>query len=122
MTSSTTAAQKRAAAKKAEEVDPFFLETRVIENNLHADTAAGEVVLPLSLKTKVFRQMRDSGLDGLDQIETFVLKPIPGGQKIIDTLEDLELSVTMTIVNDWYAAITERQGASLGESSGSQTS
>lgn len=119
MASSTTAAQKRAAAKPKAEVDPLFFESRVIENNLHADTAEGEIVIPLLLKTKIFRAMADSGLNGLEQMIEFVLMP-NGGKKLVDKVEELDISVSMRLAGAWFDAITARQEAeSLGESSGS---
>lgn len=119
MASSTTAAQKRAAAKPKADVDPLFYESRVIENNLHADTAEGEIILPLLLKTKTFRAMADSGLNGIEQMIEFVALPL-GGKRLVDKIDELDVSVTGRLSNDWFKAITDRQeAASLGESSGS---
>lgn len=119
MASSTTAAQKRAAAKPKPDVDPLFYESRVIENSLHADTAEGEIVLPLLLKTKTYRAMADSGLNGVEQMIEYVVLP-NGGKKLVDRIDELDISVTTQLSNDWFHAITDRQEAkSLGESSGS---
>ena len=120
MASTTSAAQKRAAAKKPAPaaVDPLFYESKVIENNLHATTAEGEIVLPLLLKTKAFREMAGSGLNGLEQLITYVVLPA-GGKALVNRIEELDISVTQRLASDWFEAIAERQGTSLGESSGS---
>ncbi len=126
MASSTTAAQKRAATRKVTqkpEIDPLFFETRVVENNLHADTAEGEIVLPLSLKTKTYRAMADSGLNGLEQLIEFVVLPAPGGKGLVAKIEELDVFVALKLQEAWFHAVMNREDVkSLGESAGSQPS
>jgi hypothetical protein len=92
----------------------------VIDGKLVCQTNEGELKLPLQLKTKIIRAMRDSGLD---QIAQFVLMlDSLGDQATLDKIDELDFLDTVKIVTRFFEEYTKLQESAMGESFGSLTS
>lgn len=128
-----TAAQKAEAARKVAELAEAEAEReetarrekleaqvkankaryRVIENNLHfLIPGEDDIVVPLTMKTKVYRQMTESNGNGFDQLIEFVFAPLG----LEDRIDELDIVDTTLLVNAWFHEFAQLQGAtSLGE-------
>lgn len=115
MTTSTRASR----AKKTPAGDePEF---RVVENNLHVvTTTEGEIVLPLKVKTKVFRKIAED--DGDEMKQLFSLLDQLGDDRTPEILDELDIFETQAIVKRFFDEFTQKAQASLGESQRSSNS
>lgn len=86
---------------------------RVIENNLHFLVPGEEdIVVPLTMKTKVYREMTESTENGLGQLIEHVFVPLG----LEDRVDELDIIDTTLLVNAWFYEFGKLQGAaSLGE-------
>lgn len=86
----------------------------VVGSTFYAQTTEGELRIPLSFKTKLFRSI--SGLaDETDQV--FALLDGIGDKQTAATLDELDIFDTMELVESFFQAFTEKNRARLGESS-----
>lgn len=99
------------------ETKPEFL---VVDDKLIAQSTEGELALPLVLKTKLMRSLRDAGVDAVEQFFTIV--DSLGDASVKAKIDELDFMDTVRIANKFFEVYTQRQEALLGESSGSQGS
>jgi len=114
MTTSTRASR----AKKTPAGDePEF---RIVENNLHViTTTEGEIVLPLKVKTKVFRAL--SELDD-EMKQLFAMLDDLGDAETPQKLDELDIFETQKIVARFFEEFQAKAQASVGESQRSSNS
>lgn len=91
---------------------PRFL---IVESNLHVQTSKeGELVLPLDIPTKVFRQIGGEQ-EELDQL--FSILDALGDQDASDKLANLGILETMGIVTRFFEEFSKKAQATMGEAS-----
>jgi len=95
-------------------------EFRIVENNLHViTTTEGEIVLPLKVKTKVFRAISEID-DELKQL--FALLDDLGDSHTPAVLDELDIFETQQIVARFFEDFQKKAQASVGESQRSSNS
>lgn len=115
MATTTRAAR---AKKTPSGTEPEF---RVVENNLHViTTTEGEIVLPLKVKTKVFRKIAEDEGDEMKQL--FGLLDELGDEQTPAILDELDIFETQSIVARFFEEFTAKAQASVGESQRSSNS
>jgi hypothetical protein len=101
------------AEKIAEQVKANRSRYKLIERNIHFTTLDDvEIVVPIAMKTKTYRAMSESGLDGFEQLMTFVFEP----HHLTEAVDELDIFDTTLLVSIWYHEFAKIQEAqSLGE-------
>jgi hypothetical protein len=85
---------------------------RVEDETFIADTADGELRIPLRFKTKLMRVIRD--LDGeLDQV--FALLDGIGDTETAEALDELDIFESLDLVTEYFAAWEAKHQATVGE-------
>jgi hypothetical protein len=113
-----TTPSKSTAKKTPAGDEPEF---RVVENNLHViTTTEGELVLPLKVKTKLFREISTEGSTELDQF--FLLLDGIGDAGTVDKIDELDIFETNKIVARFFQEFEAKAQATLGESQRSSNS
>jgi hypothetical protein len=95
---------------------PKFL---VVEDKLIAQTSNGELKLPLKVKTKVFREIKELP-DELDQL--FALLDGIGDTETAAALDELDIFETQDVVEKFFEEFQTKAKARVGESSRSSGS
>lgn len=90
---------------------------QVVDNTFYAQTEEGEIAVRLRFKTKLIRSLRDQNGDEIDQF-IGLLDGI-GDKKSIEQIDELDIFDTAELVSEFFKAFEQKQGARLGESSGS---
>lgn len=86
----------------------------VIGNTFYAQTADGELTIPLAFKTKLLRKLRSTeAVDEIDQV--FILLDGLGDKKTAEALDELDVFETTAFVSKFFQAWEEKNKASLGE-------
>lgn len=121
---STTQNTPPAAEKAPVEPVPVFDEVPakmpdycVVGTDFHANTSDGVLTIPLRIKTRLVREIRDLGGDHLDQL--FALFDGLGDEDTRDAVDELDIIESTKLAVTFFRAWHERQGASLGEARGS---
>lgn len=92
---------------------------QVVDDTFVAQSDQGEIRIRLGFKTKLLRQIRETG-DEMDQL--FALLDGIGDAKTSGQLDELDIFDTTDIVTEYFAAFEAKQNARLGEASASSAS
>lgn len=115
--------QETSAAPEVDVFDddkaPEFEKPRymVVGSKFIAQSEQGEIHLPMSFKTRLFRLMPDN-LELIGQV--FYLNA--DNQKVLEQLDELDIEDSREIARKYFQAYQERQQARLGESARSSRS
>lgn len=101
--------------------EPEFPQFRLIEKNLHVLTSTqGELVLPLQVKTKVFRRISEIDDDEMKQL--FAMLDELGDADTPRKLDELDIFETQQIVGRFFEEFAKKAQATVGESQRSSNS
>lgn len=100
--------------------EPEFPQFRLVEKNLHVLTSTqGELVLPLQVKTKVFRRI--SEIDD-EMTQLFAILDDLGDEDTPRKLDELDIFETQQIVGRFFDEFAKKAQATVGESQRSSNS